>query len=189
MTVTLVATVGADDANSYITVSTADDLAELAFDAAVWADADADDQRRALIQATAQLDVLPWVGERATETQALAWPRTDAVINGRPIPDDEIPREVEQATFDVAVALLQEAASPTAPATGSLIPGIPNSDLKSAKLDVLELEWRTDGLPSNRTTPYGSLLTRVPSLSTTLSGAVTSLGTGGSGLLVGVVRS
>lgn len=188
MTVTLVATVGGTTSNSFISVATADALATQAFNATTWTGATADDKARALIRATADLNPLPWVGEVASTTQALTWPRTDAVINGREVADNVIPRELEQATFDVAVAVLVEAESPTT-SIGSLIPGIPNSDLRRAKLDVLELEWRTDGLPSNRTNFYAALLARVPSLSATLAGVVTSAGTGGSGLLVPLVRS
>jgi hypothetical protein len=190
MTVTIDATVGGANSNSFITVAEGDDIAGYDFNNEGWILATNDDKIRALVKSTSELNNLPWVGLRATTTQALAWPRTEATINGREIPDDEIPREVKQATFDLALALLYEAeAGADAATAGNLIPGIPNSDLKRAKLDVLEIEWRTEGLPSNRTSTYSALVTRAPSLSTVLYGTLTSFGTGGSGLLVGVVRS
>jgi hypothetical protein len=191
MTLVLDATVGGANSNSYITVARATEIADYDIIERVdWYVADVDDKIRALVSATRQLDTLPWVGERATTTQALAWPRVNAVINGRTVATTEIPIEVEQATYDLALALLREAkAGASAATSGDLIPGIPNSQLKRAKLDVLEIEWRTDGLPSNRASTYSALVTRAPSLSTVLYGTLTTFGTGGSGLLVGLVRS
>jgi hypothetical protein len=190
MTVTVDATVGGANSNSFITVATGDALANNALDATAWTAASTDDKGRAIINATLGLNPLDWVGTRATTTQALAWPRTDAEINGRPIADNEIPREVQQATFDLALALLEEDAAATPGSTpGELVPGVPNSGLKRLKLDVMELEWRDEGLPSNRTSVYQRLISKAPSLSTVLYGTVTTNGTGGSGLLVGVVRS
>jgi len=191
MTLTIDATIGGVNSNSYITVARATEIAQYdMFESLDWSFVDGDDKIRALVSATRELDTLPWVGLRATTTQALAWPRTDAVINGREVSDDEIPQEIQQATYDLAVVLLREAeAGADAATSGNLIPGIPNSQLKRAKLDVLEIEWRTEGLPSNRTSTYSALVTRAPSLSTVLYGTLTTFGTGGSGLLVGVVRS
>lgn len=186
MTVTVDATVGGANSNSFITVATANDYANNALNVTAWTGATTDNKGRALIMATTDLQPLAWVGLRASDTQALAWPRTDAVINGRPIEDNEIPREVEQATFDLAVSILQ---GTTASGTGDLVPGVSNGDLKRLKLDVMELEWRTEGLPSNRASTYSQLISRAPSLSTVLYGTITSGYTGGSGLLVGVVRS
>ena len=188
MTVTVDATVGGANSNSFITVATGNTLANNALNTDAWTDATTDDKSRALLMATLGLNPLDWVGTRATTTQALSWPRTDAEINGRPIEDNEIPREIQQATFDLALAILQDDTTPTG-GTGELVPGVPNGDLKRLKLDVLELEWRDEGLPSNRTSTYQRLISKAPSLSTVLYGTLATNGTGGSGLLVGVVRS
>jgi hypothetical protein len=190
MTLVLDATVGGANSNSFITVAEGDDIAGYEFNNEAWIFATGDDKIRALVSATYQLNTLPWVGERATTTQALAWPRINADINGRIVASDEIPREIQLATFELAkVLLIENKAGATAATSGDLIPGIPNSQLKRAKLDVLEIEWRTEGLPSNRTSTYSALVSRAPSLSTVLYGTLTTFGTGGSGLLVGLVRS
>lgn len=189
MTVTVDATVGGANANSFITVADADTIANNMLNVTDWSDATTDDKSRALIMATTDLNPLEWVGTRATTTQALSWPRIDAEINGRPIEDTEIPREIKQATFDLALSILQDTAAAPSGTTGELIPGIPNGGLKRLKLDVMEIEWRTEGLPSNRTSTYSQLISRAPSLSTVLYGTLANNGTGGSGLLVGVVRS
>lgn len=188
MTVTVDATVGGANSNSFLTVADANAIANNVLDVTAWTAASTDDKGRALIMATTSLTVLDWVGTRATTTQALAWPRTDAVINGREVPDNEIPREVKQGTFDLALALLQDSGT-AAGGDGELVPGIPNAGLKRLKLDVMEIEWRTEGLPSNRTNTYSQLISKAPSLSTVLYGTLNTAGTGGSGLLVGVVRS
>lgn len=191
MTLILDATVGGPESNSFITVARATEIADYDIIERVdWYVADPDDRIRALVTATRQLDTLPWVGLRATTTQALSWPRTDAIINGRTIPSDEIPREVEEATYELALALLREAKAAVSTATsGDLIPGIPNGQLQRVKLDVLEVEWRKEGLPSNRISTIQQLSSRAPRLTTVLYGTLTTFGTGGSGLLVGVVRS
>jgi hypothetical protein len=192
MTLVLDATVGGANSNSFITVERADEIAEYdVLERTTWTLASADDKIRSLVSATRQLDALPWVGERATTTQALAWPRTDAEINGRTIASDEIPREVEEGTYELALALLREAESGTAtsPTGTDLIPGIPNGQLQRAKLDVLEIEWRKEGLPSNRASVLQYLSSRAPRLTTVLYGTLTTFGTGGSGLLVPLVRS
>jgi len=186
MPVSLDATVGGANSNSFITVATANSIADNSLNVTTWTAASADNKARALIMATTDLQPLAWVGTRTAEAQALAWPRTDAVINGRTIADDVIPREVQQATFDLALATLE---GTTEMGGGDLVPGVSNGDLKRLKLDVMELEWRDEGLPSNRTSTYSQLVSRAPSLSTVLYGTITSGYTGGSGLLVGVVRS
>lgn len=188
MTVTVIATVGGTTSNSFLTVADADAIANNTLNVSTWTGATTDDKGRALIMATTDLQGLDWVGTRATTTQALVWPRTDATINGREIADNEIPREVKQATFDLALSILQDDGA-AAGGDGELVPGVPNAGLKRLKLDVMEIEWRTEGLPSNRTSTYSQLVSRAPSLTTVLYGTLNTAGTGGSGLLVGVVRS
>ena len=191
MTLVLDATVGGANSNSFITVEEADEIASYELDSTTWSATALEDKIRALINSTYEINVLDWVGERATATQALAWPRTRADINGRTVSSTEIPREIKQATYEHAVTILKEFATgvTSTSTSGDLIPGIPNSQLQRAKLDVLEIEWRKEGLPSNRASVLQYLSSRAPRLTTVLYGTLTTFGTGGSGLLVGVVRS
>ena len=71
--------------------------------------------------------------------------------------------------------------------TGELVPGVPNRDLRRLKLDVLELEWRTDATRStvSATTP----LTVLPHLATILGCLTTSTTGGGVSGTIAVVRS
>jgi hypothetical protein len=77
MSVTLIATAGAANANSYCDVTTADAYHDSRLNSDDWNSADADTKARALITATRLLDEhIEWDGYLSTSTQALQWPRT-----------------------------------------------------------------------------------------------------------------
>jgi hypothetical protein len=99
----LIAIPGAADANSYITLEDA----QVYFANRVYTDAwdDADDQTKALITATQRLDQEGFMGQRASETQALKWPRTGVYSDGLLLADDEIPQKVKDATCELALSL------------------------------------------------------------------------------------
>jgi hypothetical protein len=124
MAVTIDATVGSASANSYLTLAEADALVEamvLGTDAAQWDSGNTDSRNRALTAATQRLDRERFLGARATDTQALQWPRTgvrkpDTYVNtyatGFPfrISDDyftdtEIPNQIQRAQIELAVYL------------------------------------------------------------------------------------
>lgn len=124
MAVTIVATAGAANANSYITLSDANDLVDAmvsSADVAKWGTGNDDTRNRALATATQRLDRERFIGARATDTQALQWPRTgvrkpDTYLNtyavGFPFrvttdyyTDSEIPDQVQRAQVELAVYL------------------------------------------------------------------------------------
>ena len=124
MAVTIDATAGGANANSYLTLSDAQDIVDgMVEDADVtaWASATTDQKNRALYTATQRLDRERFIGARATDTQALQWPRTgvrkpDTYVNtyatGFPfrISEDyftetEIPDQVKRAQVVLAVYL------------------------------------------------------------------------------------
>lgn len=124
MPISINATVGSASANSYITLADAqaiiDGFVEDA-DVTAWASATTDQKNRALYTATQRLDRERFLGARATDTQALQWPRTgvrkpDTYINtyavGFPFrittdyyTDTEIPDQVKKAQVVLAVYL------------------------------------------------------------------------------------
>jgi len=124
MAVVIDATVGGANANSYLTLADAqaiiDGFVEDA-DVTAWASATTDQKNRALFTATQRLDRERYLGARATDTQALQWPRTgvrkpDTYINtyavGFPFrittdyfTDTEIPDQVKYAQAVLAVFL------------------------------------------------------------------------------------
>lgn len=184
----LVATAGASNANTYLSAAGADSIANGMIGTLAWSTATSDDKARALITATNGLETLAYIGARTSSEQALSWPRREASCGDKAPADDEIPREIELATFDLANALLT---SPTllrsADSSSALVPGVPNRDLKRVKLDVLELEWNVAAARS--TTSAVTPLTVLPHLATILGCLTTSTTGGGVGGVCAVVRS
>ncbi|TEB83700.1 DnaT-like ssDNA-binding protein [Pseudomonas aeruginosa] len=139
-------------ADYYGTVAGADAYHQARGNAA-WAAAAEADKEAALARASAYIDglgtqqpvsgcVLVFPGKKAGgRAQALQWPRAGAVDrDGGPIPADEVPREVEQATYEAA---LRELLKP-----GSLNPDyVATTAVKRAKVGPLETEFfgPTDG--------------------------------------------
>ena len=124
MAITLDATVGGASANTYLTLSDAQDIVDGLVqddDVVAWASATTDQKNRALYTAAQRLDRERYLGARATDTQALQWPRTgvrkpDTYINtysvGFPFrittdyfTDTEIPDQVKKAQAVLAVYL------------------------------------------------------------------------------------
>jgi len=185
MTVTVVATAGAADANSYLTVAAADALADLYLGTLSWSSATTDNKGRALIMATRYLDELSYIGTKATSTQALLWPRSEAQCGDWSYTSSEIPKQVKQATFDLAEYLLGDGDALLGGGASSreLIPGIPNANLKRAKVDVIDVEFKDVGQAESK-----NALNLLPHLIKVLgclclSGASASVGT------IRVVRS
>lgn len=97
------ATVGGPNSNSYVTV----DEADAYFAERIYADAwnDSLDQSQALVTATQRLDQEGFMGERASETQALKWPRSGGYSDGVLLADDAIPQKVKDAVCELALSL------------------------------------------------------------------------------------
>jgi hypothetical protein len=124
MAVVIDATVGGANANSYLTLADAtaiiDGFVENP-DVQHWNSGNTDSRNRALFTATQRLDRERFLGARATDTQALQWPRTgvrkpDTYINtyavGFPFrittdyfTDTEIPTQIQYAQVVLATYL------------------------------------------------------------------------------------
>lgn len=124
MAITLDATPGGATATSFVTVEYADDYFDLRLHNAAWLGTET--KKRALITATRELDAMAYRGVRATDTQALSWPR-------RGVPDP-FPRQLKDATCELAYELLRAGATDhTAPdALAAVI---------RKRVDVLETEY------------------------------------------------
>ena len=124
MAVSIDATAGGASANSYITLTEANTFVEAMIsssDVSKWTTGNDDSRNRALAAAAQRLDRERFLGARATDTQALQWPRTgvrkpDTYVNtyasGFPfcISDDyftdgEVPDQVKRAQIEMAVYL------------------------------------------------------------------------------------
>lgn len=108
MSVTVIATPGAVDANSFATVSEIDTyyLSRVpATTAAQWQDAADDDKAAAAIMATLWMtNLIKWRNYTTTTTQSLPWPRYNMWRrNGwSQVPQDEVPQEVKNAQAELA---------------------------------------------------------------------------------------
>ena len=124
MAVTIDATAGGANANSYITLSEANTFVEAMIestDVGKWTTGTDDSRNRALTAAAERLDRERFLGARATDTQARQWPRTgvrkpDTYVNtyatGFPFrisedyfTDTEIPDQIKRAQIELAVYL------------------------------------------------------------------------------------
>jgi len=110
MSVTIVATPGASDANSYATYDEAVAYFETRLDVDAWTDASSGTRRAALVLSTSILDKsYSWVGLKVTKAQALRWPRysvtdqDDFSVSYTTIPDFLI-----EATAEFALMLLAD---------------------------------------------------------------------------------
>jgi len=85
------------DTNSYVALEDAEIYFNERLNVSSWDTAEEDDKKRSLIMATTALDNLNYTGEKTDADQTLQFPRYD---------DASIPTEIEQATYECALALL-----------------------------------------------------------------------------------
>lgn len=155
MAVVINATVGSASANSYLTLADAtaiiDGFVEDA-DVQYWNSGNTDSRNRALFTATQRLDRERFLGARATDTQALQWPRTgvrkpDTYINtyavGFPFrvstdyfTDTEIPTQIKYAQVVLAVYLHNNT-------SGLGLSGL--EDYKNVKIGSIDVTPNLDG--------------------------------------------
>lgn len=71
-----------------------------------WRDAEVIDQKRALVSGTRVIDGKGWLGTKTDPDQPGAFPRTGLFYaDGTPVPDDEVPVEVTNASIELAAML------------------------------------------------------------------------------------
>lgn len=107
----LVATVGASNANAYLTeVEATTYFSERRLYDTEWTVVTIPTRERALIWATKLLDLaMDWYGYVVTSTQALRWPRSGTyTIDGVYIPHTDIPTIVKEADAELALALIRK---------------------------------------------------------------------------------
>lgn len=98
--------------NSYVSIADADTYFETRIDSANWVDAEDEIKEQALVTATALIDDNSWIGSAVSSSQALAWPRKNAIYNDDrlglqvTIADDELPSRVKTAVYEQALHLI-----------------------------------------------------------------------------------
>ena len=134
---------GLSGANSYASVSEADTYASDRGLTAWTGDTAA--KEAALIRATDYLEATyreAWLGYRATQTQALSWPRTNVEVDLYPVPANTVPTAVKSATIEMAIRALTE----------NLLAD-QGQRVKREKVDVLEVEY-ADGSDATVRYPF-----------------------------------
>lgn len=138
MPLTIIATPGAVNANSYVTVAQADAYLAARLNAGAWTSATADTKAAALIEAQRSMQTLPWLGARATASQALAWPRTGVTDPDSPTAADydaaAIPVRVADAQCEWALEFVKAGTTDIAAAD-------PSANIIRERVDVLEVQY------------------------------------------------
>lgn len=110
----------APGANSYATITEANDYLDNSVRATSWETALDDDKARALITATRLIDKQCLVGDQTDPDQPLHFPATGVVDHeGDEVPDDEVPLWITYATIELAFELTVNAALESSANTGS----------------------------------------------------------------------
>lgn len=86
-------------ANSYVTVAGYNQYLEDRYSRVAPAE---DDALRYIYRAMTYFESLTFIGDKATEDQALQWPRSDVSIDGYGIDSDEMPSEVLIAIYEIS---------------------------------------------------------------------------------------
>lgn len=96
---------GLDDADAYISVDDADNYHDGRANAA-WDDLADEAKEAAIRKATEYLDAVyarRWAGVRASDAQALAWPRANVEVDGVVLADDALPQQLVRACAELAL--------------------------------------------------------------------------------------
>jgi hypothetical protein len=122
---------GLSNANSYASVSHADDYATTR-GLTAWTGTQAQ-KEAALVRATDYMEATyrgAWLGYKASETQALSWPRSNVEVDLFPIPANIVPLPIVNACVELAIRALTE----------DLLADL-GQRVKREKVDVLEVEY------------------------------------------------
>ena len=104
--ITLDATVGGVDSNSYVTLDEANTYFLSRANSSAWNNITDDEIKKALlISATDRINYEKFDGFLSNTSQALSFPRTDLpLIDGRNV-DDIIPKQIKKAVYELAIHL------------------------------------------------------------------------------------
>lgn len=98
--------------NSYVEIADADTYFETRIDSANWFDAEDEIKEQALVTATYMVDDNSWIGSAVSSSQALAWPRKNAIYydnrmgSNITVGQAEVPNKVKVAVYEQALHLV-----------------------------------------------------------------------------------
>ena len=108
MAATIIATIKSETANSYVTLSEANDYFDTSPDSSTWTNKTDDQKKRALISAARWIDTLVFYGDRCDDGQALKFPRNNYQVDGVELACSTIPNGIKYAQYELARALANE---------------------------------------------------------------------------------
>jgi hypothetical protein len=118
-------TVGTD---TYLSLADADAYFSGRLLSTTWSDLSTTDKEAALRMACRYMDGLNWQGERAAQTQTLAWPRKGVLKWGDgdgEVDDESVPTEIKYIQCEIALWLVREQGSEeTGQARAITVPGL-----------------------------------------------------------------
>jgi hypothetical protein len=129
-------------------------------------------KQTALIKATDYLEATyqsAWKGYRNTSTQALAWPRTDVIVDGFLLASNVVPATVVKACIEMALKA----------SSGTTLIEDTGRTITREKVDVIETEY----------SEYGPVSTQYVEVSRMLSPYLNSASNGGAFAQVGIIRT
>lgn len=92
--------------------------------AAAWAALTDDQKAQALVTSTRYIDRQRWQGEKVSEAQPLAWPRSGAFCNGVEVSSATVPQEIIDASIVLAALIANDPAVQNNSTTGSNIESV-----------------------------------------------------------------
>lgn len=172
MTLTITATAGDSSANSFVTEAEVIAYMAARLNASAWTTVTGstctENEKKALIEATRELNARAWCGSRVTSTQALAWPRQwvedpDAAYSATYYDTTSVPQRIKDATMELAFQFLNMGTTDLAALDST-------TGVRSQQVDVIAIEYE----PSQR--PRG--LRRFPRIWNLISPLLESTGNG-----------
>ncbi len=126
------------EATTYASVDDADLVAETqpAAVKAAWEDLDPDEKIAGLTARSADIDTLDWIGERASDDQALEWPRTGTDYSDDAWPTRLVAAVIQQTFADALAGKLGESAT-----VNPVNPTLATSNLKRQTIGPLTKEF------------------------------------------------
>jgi hypothetical protein len=177
--ISITATAGSATANSFVTEAEAIAYMATRLNVTGWVTVSGssctEDEKKALIEATREISVLPFIAQRTDDVQVLSWPRTYALDPDAPsitgiqeiaqlyFDDDEIPLRVKNATCELALQFLKSG-------TTDLAVADPNAGVIEKTVDVLTTRWQNYQRPTGLAR-FARVMNEIgPLLSNALSG-------------------
>ena len=113
MAATIEATIKGENANSYVTLTEANDYFDTSPDSSTWTNKTDDQKKRSLISAARWIDTLVFYGDRCDDGQALKFPRNNYQVDGVELACSTIPVNIKYAQYELARALANDSEAMT----------------------------------------------------------------------------